>query len=83
MPTDDRFGINMFDYTITFWWRSKYDHKTLERVFNDRQMFLFAIDSFGCFISEGIFLTCSQDVESYKIPLIELPDLQSWMHLTF
>jgi hypothetical protein len=75
VPQDDRFDLNMFDYTITFWFRLKFNHETLEKDFTDRRMFLFDIDTFGCFIGEGLYITCTQDEENYKIRLIEFPDL--------
>ena len=80
------------DYTLMFWFRSARSFAELsadESLFRAKQYLFDIPGSFGCYISrtedfhEGEpYLECSTS-EQLRIRLGELPDIQSWMHLTY
>ena len=90
----------MFDYTLMFWVRSKYDYAQLSKdpEINNKKRYLFEIvGGCSCWIirSEDIFPETGKSIVNYGprlvcnggddffIDLLDIPDIQAWMHLTY
>ena len=80
----------MFDYTLMFWVRSKYDYAYLktDQEINGKKKYLFEIvGGCSCWITrlEGSYgprLACNGG-DDFFIDLEGIPDIQAWMHLTY
>lgn len=94
MPTSKK-----FDYTVMFWFRSKHTYVELrdsEELLNQK-WYLFEMPGSeeggvaSCYItrtkSRGPYLQCTPTSDSaeddFSIDLEKLPDIQSWIHLTY
>ena len=84
-------GYREFDYTIMFWFRSQkslLDLQSDESILN-KKAYLFELPgSASCYVTrteeeESPYIGCNTPGDNLKIKLADLPDLQSWMHLTY
>ena len=77
-----------FDYTMMFWFRST---QSIEELVHDSgKAYLFDFPGCcSCYIEDGVTFKCnvmhgdSSVANPYEFPINALPDIQSWMHLTF
>lgn len=84
-----------YDYTIMFWVRSKksYDELKVDDGIKDIKTYLFKLEnSVGCYITRtddvGPMLYCETSYGPgfggmIEVDLFDLPDIESWMHLTY
>lgn len=92
MPTSKK-----FDYTLMFWFRSKHNYVDLmnNAELENEKWYLFEMPGSGdddgmasCYITrptgKGLILKCTPDPDdTFQIDLEKLPDIQSWIHLTY